>query len=420
MHTTAPPSEVRIRSARTRSGDLVDLTVTGDRITGRHRAGEAPATTGTELDAGGGLVLPSFVNTHLHLDKTRLGDQLPADITGTIQDGLAATWPLKRNYSVADITRRASEVLDSAVVHGAGFIRAMTDVDSLGGSAGVEALLGLRKTYSDRVRIQVTGFTQEGIFGARGSLSLLQDAVAAGIDVVAGCPQMEKDEALSRKHVETCYQLAIDNDLDVHFLADDTDDPSARSLEQIATIAAETGWGPRVIVGHVGALGAYDHTYARKVIALCADAGLTICTNPHISLVLQGREDRGLVRRGATRVGELLAAGVRVIAAQDDVDDPYYPFGIPSQLEVAKYVAHVAHLSHPAGIARTLDMVTTDAAAAVRLDGYGLEVGDRADLVVLPTATAAESLRLTPAPRWVLHGGRVVATTRVESWLAPA
>jgi cytosine deaminase len=147
-------------------------------------------------------------------------------------------------------------------------------------------------------------------------------------------------------------------------------------------------------------------------------AGVTICTNPQISLTLMGREDRGLIRRGTTRVNELMATGVRVIAAQDDVDDPYYPFGVPSQLEVAKYTAHVAHLTHPAGLETVMDMVTSEAAAAVRLDGYGLEPGCRADLVVLPVDRVSEALRLAPAPRWVVHGGRVVARSETTTWLA--
>lgn len=410
-----------IRRARLRDGSIVDLavdpTVDGGRISGHHPAGAAP-TADHEIDAAGSLTLPSFVNVHLHLDKTRLGARLPADRTGTIRDGLEQTWPLKKGYTVEDIHARAGEVLDSAVIHGAGFVRGFADVDPMGGLVGVRALLELRDRYAGRLTMQVAAFTQEALFRHEGTLEQLTQAAKLGVDVIAGCPQIERTEALVRKHVQACFELAVAHGLDLHFLADDTDNPHARSLEMIADCTLDHGWQGRVIVGHVGALAAYDHAHASEVIHRIREAGVTVCTNPQISLVLMGREDRGLIRRGTTRINELLAAGVPVIAAQDDVDDPYYPFGIPSQLEVAKYTAHVAHLSHPAGLATVMDMVTVEAAAALRLEGYGLAVGDRADLVVLPVDRESEALRLAPAPRWVVYGGRVVATTETTTWLA--
>lgn len=416
------PPELVVRRARLRDGSLCDITITGgriDRVEPADEASGAPEAAG-EIDAAGGLTLPAFVNAHLHLDKTRLGDRLPPDRPGTIEGGAEETLPIKAAYTVDDIHTRATEVLDAAVTHGAGFVRGFADVDPIGGLVGVEALLGLRDAYASRLHYQVSAFTQEALFRHAGTLDLLTEAVKLGVDVVAGCPQLERSHDLVRRHVEECFGLAVGHGLDLHFLADDTDDPSSRSLEVIADCTADAGWGGRVIVGHAGALSAYDHTHAVEVMRRLRAAGVTICTNPQISLTLMGREDRGLIRRGTTRINELMATGVRVIAAQDDVDDPYYPFGIPSQLEVAKYTAHVAHLVHPAGLEQVMDMVTSEAAAAVRLDGYGLGPGCRADLVVLGVDRVSEALRLAPAPRWVVHGGRVVARSETTTWLAPA
>ena len=81
------------------------------------------------------------------------------------------------------------------------------------------------------------------------------------------------------------------------------------------------------------------------MIAGCARAGITVVSNPVTNLVLQGRGDRGLVRRGTTRVRELLAAGVPVAFGQDCVQDGFYPFGRGDLLEVALVSAHAAHLA---------------------------------------------------------------------------
>jgi cytosine deaminase len=212
-----------------------------------------------------------------------------------------------------------------------------------------------------------------------------------------------------REHVDFCLELAERTGGDVHMLVDDTDDPTSRSLEYLAVRTLARGYQGRVTASHCGALAAYDHAHAERVIALVREAGISVCSNPHISLVLGGRNDRGLVRRGITRVRELLEAGVNVLSGQDDVNDPYYPFGRCDQLEVAQYMAHVAQLTYPGELETVFDMVTLNAARAMRLDRYGLAPGDRADLVVIGAPSVAAALRVQPARRAGVHGGRPVA-----------
>src|SRR5437588_5846787 len=125
-------------------------------------------------------------------------------------------------------------------------------------------------------------------------------------------------------------------------------------------------------------------------------ADLTIVSNARISLVDQGQRLPEPRPRGITRVRELLQAGVNVASAQDDVNDPYYPFGKPDQLEVALMMAHTAQLTLPHELEQTIDMVTVNAAKAARLDDYGVAPGCRADLVVTGAASVHEALRLQP------------------------
>ena len=198
-------------------------------------------------------------------------------------------------------------------------------------------------------------------------------------------------------------------------LVDDTDDPNSRSLEYLAVRTLEEGYGGRVTASHCGALGAYDDNYAEKVIGLVAEAGCQISSNTQISLIMSGRNDSGLVRRGITRVKELLDAGVNVLSAQDDVNDPYYPFGRPDQLEVGPVhrARRPAHL--PGELETVFDMITENAAKAMRLEGYGLEPGDRADLVLIEAKAVHQALRLIPPRRAVFYGGRLVAESSAES-----
>jgi cytosine deaminase len=128
-------------------------------------------------------------------------------------------------------------------------------------------------------------------------------------------------------------------------LVDDTDNPLSRSLEYLAVKTMREGYQGRVSASHCGALAAYDEVHAHKVMELVKQANISISSNPHISLVVQGRYDQEPIRRGITRVKQLWQIGVNVFSSQDDVADPFYPFGRNDQQEVAAYVCHAAVLA---------------------------------------------------------------------------
>jgi len=369
------------------------------------------------LDLDGRLLLPAFVNPHLHADKSLLGDRLTFP-GATLEEAVLLTWDFKRNATVDEIAERAKRAVLECLVGGSTSVRLFADVDRIGELRPVSALVKVREELRGLVDVQVVAFPQEGLLRPEGDIGLLRNAMTVGADVVGGLPWYERSDEHVRRHVDLVMELASELDRDVHFLADDTDDPTSRSLEHIALRTIELGWQGRVTASHCGALAAYDHTHAERVIALVKEAGVSICTNPHISLVMDGVRDRGLIRRGTTRVAELLEAGVNVCSGQDDIDDPYYPFGRGDQLEVAAFVAHVVRLTKKAQISQCLRMVTDNAARALRLERYGVGVGCRADLVVLEGRTPREALRLQAPRPYVIKAGKVVAETQVVRTLA--
>jgi cytosine deaminase len=281
----------------------------------------------------------------------------------------------------------------------------------------VQALLEVKRRFHGLITLEVVAFPQEGIIRDPGCDRLMEEAMDLGCDVVGGLPWYERSDRHVQEHIDFCFALAARTGRDIHMLADDTDDPTSRSLEYLALRTIEEGYEGRVTASHCGALAAYDDNHAERVIGMVREAGMTIASNTQISLVLDGRNDRGLVRRGITRVRELLNAGVNVVSAQDDVLDPYYPFGRPDQLEVAQYTAHVAQLTYPSELEQAFDMVSLNAARAMRLPDYGTSPGDRADLVLIDAPTVHEALRLIPPRRLVFYGGRLLAESRLESTL---
>ena len=402
-----------IRDVRLRGrDDVVDVAIEGDLIAAVEPSYQGPADR--EHKGGRRLLVPGFVNAHQHLDKTRLGDVMRPNESQTLQEAIYITWDHKRSYTADEIVERASPVVESAIVNGTTAMRGFADVDTIGGLVPAEGLLELKRRFEGRITMDVVAFPQEGIIRDPGCDKLMREAMDLGADVVGGLPWYERLDRDAHDHVDFCFELANRTGKDIHMLVDDTDNPNSRSLEYLAVRTLQEGYGGRVTASHCGALGAYDDNYAEKVIGLVAEAGVSISSNTQISLVMTGRKDRGLVRRGITRVKELLDAGVNVLSSQDDVNDPYYPFGKPDQIEVGQYTAHVAQLTYPRELETVFDMITVNAARAMRLEGYGVEPGDRADLVLLEAETVHEALREVPPRRLVFYGGKLVAESRLE------
>jgi cytosine deaminase len=265
--------------------------------------------------------------------------------------------------------------------------------------------------------LQLVAFPQEGILKDPGCEALMWQAMEAGADVVGGMPANEHSPDDSRAHVRICFDIAEKHDADIDMHVDETDDPFYRTLEMIADEALKRGWIGRVTAGHTCALAAYDDHYASYVIEKCAKAQVRFITNPVTNLLLQGRLDKQPIRRGITRVKELLDAGILVSFGQDCVKDTFYPYGSADMLQVANVTAHAAQMSLPPEIETVYDMVTTTAAEILKLKDYGLAVGKKANLVVVNAKDARDAIRLTPERLFVIREGKIVAKTAVETEL---
>ena len=190
---------------------------------------------------------------------------------------------------------------------------------------------------------------------------------------------------------------------------DETDDPGATTLHHYAVTTLREGWAGRVSADHVTALAAYNDIYAARVVGLVARARMSVVTLPS-KLTRGGVRDREPRRRGITRVKELLAAGVNVAYGQDVIQDGFIPvFGTGDPLQVGFLLAFAAQLSTRADIETLYDMATVNGARLMRLESYGLEVGGRADLVVVDAPSVQEAYRTQPPRLAVIHDGRLVA-----------
>lgn len=399
-----PISGLRGRLA---DGRAVSISIVDGRV-----AGVDPAEGGGEL-----LLLPAFIDTHVHLDKALIRPEL-REHDGTLAGAIAAIHERKRRYTAEDVRNRAAAVIREHVRHGTTRLRSHVDVDTIGGLVALEGVLLAARECSAIAEVQTIAFPQEGLLRDPGTAELMEEAMAMGCQVVGGMPHWETSVEDQLAHVRFCFDLAerYDRDLDLH--VDETDDGAVRTLEMVADEALRRGLLGRVTVGHVCALAAADEDYSRRVIEKCAQAAVTVVSNPVTNLELQGRGDRGLVRRGTTRIADFRAAGVNLCFGQDCILDGFYPFGRGDMLEVALISAHAAHLATTAELTFALEAMTSNPARAWRLAAYGLAPGARADIVAYTAPSWPEVLRLQQPPAMVVHAGRLVARNQVTSELA--
>lgn len=363
-----------------------------------------------EVDATGMLVSPSFIDPHVHLDKALISECVQPNRSGTLAEAIAIIWAKKQTYTHEDIINRAQQVIRWAITHGTTKMRTHVDVDTIGGLVPIEALIEVRKQVSGYLDLQIVAFPQEGIVKNPGADKLLDKALALGADVIGGMPYNEHTDADSRRHIDYIFELARKYDVDIDMHVDETDDPAARTLHYLAVKTIRDRYHGRVTAGHTCALAAYDDPYAAKVIGLVKEAGINMITNPATNLMLQGRFDKQPIRRGITRVKELLAAGVNVTCGQDCLKDTFYPtFGQADMLEVGMLTAHAAQFSMPNQIDTLFNFITANAAATLRLQDYGLRIGAYADFNVLHCPNPQEAFRLQP-DRQVYRRGKLLAS----------
>ena len=408
--------DLLIKNARLRGTEGTrDVGIENGRISAveEHSKGGAES----ELDARGRLLTPGFVNIHCHLDKclTSSWAGVWKESSAGAPQAIPSATKVKESFTEADIVDRASRALTSSVMAGTTAARAFADVDTVGGLLAVKSLLRVREKFQSVLDVQVVAFPQEGLIKDQGAEELLEKSMELGADVVGGIPWYEKNGDDAARHTDIVFRIAKKYGKDVHTLIDDNVDPTSKNLEYLLQKSIREGYLGRVAASHCrGALDSPDEAYAKRIVGMARTAGLTVVENSHISLFMYGRTDGHPVRRGVTRVKEFLEAGVNVAVAQDDIDDPYYPFGRGDMLELAFMMCHAAHLGSPLELESAFDMVTYNPAKGMGLEHYGLGKGDYADLVLLDAGGVHEALRLQPDRIAVLKRGRVVAETSVR------
>ena len=398
-----------IRNANLPDGRIgIDIGIKDGKIVALEVALTAKAQK--EIDASGYLVSPPFVDAHFHMDATLSLGQPRLNQSGTLLEGIALWGELKPHLTVKAIKERALRYCDLAVARGLLAIRSHVDICDPRLLA-VDALLEVRKEVAPYLDLQLVAFPQDGYFRTPGVAKLLENALDRGVDVVGGVPHFERTMDEGKKSVEVLCRIAAERGLRVDMHCDESDDPLSRHIETLTAETVRHGLQDRVTGSHLTSMHSMDNYYVSKLLPLMAEAEMNVVSNPLINITLQGRHDTYPKRRGMTRVPELMDAGVKVAFGHDCVMDPWYSLGSADMLEVASMGLHVAQLTGVEQMKSCFRAVTEIPAAILGLEGYGLEKGCNADLVILQAVDPVEALRLKANRLFVIRRGRIISSS---------
>jgi len=366
------------------------------------------------VDLDHSQVWPAFVDLHTHLDK---GHILPraSNPDGTVLGAVRTVGGDRTaNWSAADVRRRFDFGLRCSYAHGTAAVRTHLDCEPPQAEITWPVFSELRSAWAGRMDLQGVGKLPLELYQTEYGRSFAamvaeHGGILGGVTRIAGLGLKDSIPVIDAS-LDALFQLAERHGLDIDLHVDETGEPEAQTLAQVARAALRHRFPGRVVCGHCCSLAVQPPAVVEDVLSLCAHARLAVVTLPMINQYLQGRAPGTTPRwRGVTLVHELSRRGVPVAIASDNCRDPFFAFGDHDMLEVYGQSVRIAHLDLPFG--HWPAAATAVPAALMGLAHRGtIRAGAPADLVLFRARTMSELLARPQADRVVLRSGRAIDT----------
>lgn len=391
-------ADVLLRRVTLGDGSTGDVRLGDDRIVAVGQLDLNPIDEVQEL--AGYLLVPAAVEAHAHLDKAFLADVVTNE-TGDLLGAIDAMRSARSRLNVAETRQRAERAARVLAANGVGIVRTHADTTVDHGLTSIDALVQLKALVAHIVDIEIVALCGWPVTGrdGRAQLDLLGAALAAGADLVGGCPHL--DEGGTRAATEALLEIAADHGVGVDLHTDETLDGSILGLADLAELVTATGFAHGVTASHCVSLGMQPVTRQQEVAEAVAAAGISVVALPATNLYLQGRGHQEAMPRGVTAVAALRTAGVNVAAGADNLQDPFNPLGRACPLETAGLMVMTAHVSP----AEAWTMVTDNARHALGRPPAMISPGAPADLLAVRADSLRQAIAFGPPDRRVWHHG---------------
>ncbi len=377
--------------------------------------GHGFAADAESYDAGGRLVCAGLIETHIHLDKSRIAGRCPPP-TGRRVNPVTMTAPLKKDFTVEDVRARAEATLRECLVNGTTRMRTQLEIDPAIGLRSFEAVQSLAADYRWAIDLEICVFPQDGLTNYPGTEELLVAALQRGAPVLGGAPRYDSDPAAQ---IERVFALAREYDVDLDLHLDVGDSPTEMLIYQVLDLTERYKRGGRVVAGHMAKLSLLPPAEVAALARRLADAGVAVTVLPATDLYLMGRERDHAVVRGVADANLLSANGVTCSLSSNNVLNAATPYGDCSLIRMANLHANVLQIAAPEELRQLFGMLTGHSARLLNLKDYGLTPGNPADLVVIDAATPEQAIAEIRPPLAVWKRGRRTVTRHPPELIAP-
>jgi cytosine deaminase len=353
-------------------------------------------------DAGGRVACGGLIETHIHLDKSRIIDRAPPE-TGRKISPMKQVAALKSGFTVEDVRARAERTLTECILNGATRMRTQVEVDPAIGLRGFEGVQSLVAAYRWAIDIEICVFPQDGLTNYPGTDELLVEALKRGARVVGGAPRYDTDHA---GQIRRIFELAREFDVDIDIHLDVGDTPEAMDIHLVCELTEQYRRGGRVAVGHMAKLSTMPPSEVAALARRLAETGVAVTVLPLTDLFVMGRDQDHNVRRGVANANFLVEHGVNCSLSTNNVLNPVTPYGDCSLIRMANLHANVLQISQPAQLREIFAMLTEHSARLLNLTDYGIAVGNPADFVVIDAGSPEQAVAEIRQPLAVFKRGR--------------
>ena len=388
-----------VRLADRPSAEPVDVGVAGGKIV----AIEDGLTGAAEAyDAGGRLGCAGLIETHIHLDKSRIIDRCPPEVGREISP-MRQVAAMKPSFTVEDVRLRAERTLVDCILNGTTRMRTQLEIDPAIGMRGFDAVQSLIADYKWAIDIEICVFPQDGLTNYPGTDELLVEGLERGARAIGGAPRYDTDPG---GQIRRIFDLAREYDVDIDIHLDVGNTPEAMNIHLVCELTEQYRRGGRVVVGHMAKLSTMPPHQVAILARRLADVGVAVTVLPATDLYLMGRDQDHNVRRGVADANFLLEHGVNCSLSTNNVLNPATPYGDCSLIRMANLHANVLQIAGPMQLRECFAMLTERSAGLLNLPDYGLAVGNPADIVVIDATTPEQTIAEIRQPLAVFKRGR--------------
>ena len=405
--------DVVIRNARLADSighaPLVDIGMAGGRIAAIESSlvTDAPA-----YDAGGCLCCAGLVETHIHLDKSRIIDRCTPEPSRSQPNHMQRVQAVKAGFTVEDIYTRAKATLEGCIKHGATRIRTHAEIDAPVGTKGVEALAMLAKEYAWAVDLEICVFPQEGLTTAPEADAALIKGLEMGATVIGAAPNYDVDHA---GQINRVFELGRRYGVDVDMHIDSGHDPANLDTHLVAELTERFKLGGRVAIGHATKLAGLPPARQKEIALRLADTGVAVTVLPATDLFVLARHADYNVPRCVADANLFAEQGCNCSISSNNILNPFTPFGDGSLIRMANLHANILQVGEPGRLADLFSMITTRSARLMNLRDYGIAVGHPADVTIIDAKSPAEAVAIIAPVLAVFKRGRqTVSRPRAE------